>query len=116
MTLRLTPAMLEAAYEYLRSTPPFRGWRLPHADDVEFRITDAIDYMGLWEKNGVQHRISVSDRRVGHTKTLMVVMAHEMVHIRQDRDGTDKGPDHNDAFRKHARRICRVHGFDPKEF
>ena len=116
MTLRLTPAMLEAAYEYLRSTPPFRGWRLPHADDVEFRVLNTKDYMALWEKNGTQHRISISDSRVGHTHTLMVAMAHEMVHIRQDRDGTEDKQDHNDAFRKHARRICRVHGFDPKEF
>jgi len=31
MTLPLTPAVLEAAYAYLRETSPFKGWRLPHA-------------------------------------------------------------------------------------
>jgi len=34
MTLPLTPATLTAAYEFLRTTPPFKGWKLPHADEV----------------------------------------------------------------------------------
>ena len=39
MALRLTPEILEGAYEFLRATPPFRGWRLPHADEVEFVVS-----------------------------------------------------------------------------
>ena len=33
MTLRLTPDMLAAAYDFLRTTVPFSRWRLPEADD-----------------------------------------------------------------------------------
>ena len=36
--LTLTPDMLESAYEYLRVSPPFCRWGLPHADHVMFRV------------------------------------------------------------------------------
>jgi len=29
MTLRLTPDMLAAGYDFLRTTAPFQRWRLP---------------------------------------------------------------------------------------
>ena len=45
MTLPLTPAVLAAAYEYLRATSPFKGWRLPHCDEVEFSVTRHRDRM-----------------------------------------------------------------------
>src|SRR5262245_58229754 len=41
--LTLTPEMLEGAYEYLRVSPPFCSWDLPHADQVMFRVLGAKD-------------------------------------------------------------------------
>src|SRR5258708_16268586 len=41
--LTLTPEMLESAYEYLRVSPPFCHWDLPHADHVSFRVLRAKD-------------------------------------------------------------------------
>ena len=44
--LTLTPEMLEGAYEYLRVSPPFSRWGLPHADHVMFRVLGAKDRFG----------------------------------------------------------------------
>ena len=44
--LTLTPEMLEGAYEYLRVSPPFCSWGLPHADQVMFRVLGARDRFG----------------------------------------------------------------------
>lgn len=115
MTLRLTPAILVAAYEYLRSTPPFRRWKLPDADDVEFHVLRTREMFADCETTVAgQHIIRVSTGKVGRTGTLIESMAHEMVHVYLDRRGVKAH--HGAAFRRCAARICRVHGFDPKTF
>ena len=44
--LHLTPDCLENAYEYLRTTLPFRRINLPHADNLVFRVMGARDRFG----------------------------------------------------------------------
>jgi len=107
--------MLEAAYEYLRATPPFVRWKLPHADKVEFRVTDRPDEFG---RHGVDergnHRIDVSGARVRSGSCLVLTMAHEMIHGRQAVLGGDYG--HNPLFDRLAAQVCRHHGFDVSVF
>ena len=38
MTLKLTPDMLAAGYDFLRTTEPFRAWRLPDAEEVGLQV------------------------------------------------------------------------------
>lgn len=104
--------MLHGAYEYLRTTPPFREWSLPEADDVELRITGMQD-QGQYDYRG-KHIIAISSQRVGHTIRLMTVTAHEMVHLRQQMLGEPLT--HGALFKSLSKRVCRYHGFDPKEF
>ncbi len=97
--LRLTPEVLETSYEFLRSTSPFRRWKLPHADAVE-----------------VTQIIFISEVTVGHTYTLMRTMAHEMIHLYLAISGQEDSGEHGAEFRRLARLVCNDHGFDPKEF
>lgn len=61
--------------------------------------------------------IRFSRHYVGFTHTLMSVMAHEMIHIRQYIHRLDTAKTmHNAAFHKDAKLVCRHHGFDPKAF
>jgi hypothetical protein len=114
MTLRLTPDMLAAAYDFLRATEPFRGWKLPEAEEVGFHILKTRSHSADYSfENGV-HLIRISAARNGHAASLIATMAHEMVHLRQQMLG-DRGH-HTTRFRKMAARVCRVHGFDPKTF
>lgn len=116
MTLPLTPDMLHGAYEYLRTTPPFRGWKLPEADEIEFRVITSRD-QGWYDRKDGQHIIAISARRVGHSIRLLTVKAHEMIHLYQRIGGTETAnTEHNAEFRRLANQACRYHGFDPKEF
>jgi hypothetical protein len=117
--LHLTPDCLENAYEYLRTTPPFRGMNLPHADNLVFRVMGARDrfghFRGRFKTVPDFNEIGVSIRSVNSTDLLMATMAHEMIHLYQDETGTARGH-HNPKFRKLAKRVCAIHGFDPETF
>lgn len=109
--MKLTPEILAAAYEFLRTTRPFSGWDLPDAEDMKFEVSKAKLYgYNLDRKN----TIGVSTYRVGRTDCLMETMAHEMVHLHLDRFGVRSH--HGRPFMKAARQICNEHGFDIKRF
>lgn len=114
--LQLTPEMLEAVYELLRTTPPFRGWKLPHSDEIEFRVTHDLDLRG-WCQCTRPPRIGISNRVNGHVETLIRSMAHEMVHLYEGlnliaRDDVE----HSTKWKSLAKQVCRHHGFDEKLF
>jgi hypothetical protein len=118
--LPLTPDIIAGAYEFLRVTPPFRGWKLPHANDVEFVVsrhrTHVAYHRGLRRKTR-SHEIGISEICVGHTETLLRAMAHEMIHQYQQRARSETPhTEHNAEFLKLARQVCRYHGWDEKEF
>ena len=120
--LTLTPEMLENAYEYLRVSPPFRAWNLPHADQVMFRVMGTRDRFGHFRGrhrkatgNDGFSEIAISAGMVKSTDLLLSTMAHEMIHLYQDETGTARGH-HNPAFQRIARRVCSIHGFDYESF
>lgn len=118
--LPLTPETLAAAYDYLKSTPPFSKWNLPESDEVLFKVTRVRGWFGRYRWNGKKHTIEVSSASIGQTQTLLRYMAHEMVHLHLEDIGMESrtgGPNtHNAAFRVLAAHVCKVHGFDPKAF
>lgn len=119
MSLPLTPEMLAAAYDFLRTTPPFRGWRLPHSDAIELSVGCQRDREAHYSRylRTSDHIIVVSSTRVGHTNTLLAAIAHEMIHLHQATTKHEtSGVMHNADFRKHARTVCRWHGWDAKSF
>lgn len=114
MKLSLTPRMLEAAYEYLRCTLPFRRWKLPDGEKIEFWVTACKGRYGYLENTGEVVRIAVSATRVESTTDLITTMAHEMIHLRENCLG--KQPAHGRRFQSMADRVCRIHGFDRETF
>ncbi len=120
MPIVLTPEIIEGAYEFLRTTPPFRNWRLPEADEVTFVVSRHKRYVGY--HRGTRHKIydheiGISEVCVGHTNTLLRTMAHEMIHQHQQRSRTQTAhTEHNAEFMRLARIVCRYHGWDEKEF
>lgn len=112
--MHLSPAMLEAAYCYLLTTPPCNRWKLPPADDVEFCITNSPTRSGTYRPDGERDIISISAKIVGRSYILMMVMAHEINHLRCYRLGL--GLTHGREFKRRAALICREHGFDERLF
>ncbi len=118
MALLLTPQMLAAAYEYLRTTPPFKAWKLPHADEIELAVTLHRDREGdhcVYQRT-TEHIIRVSAAAIKTTDALMQVMAHEMLHARQEITKTARRGGHNADFKRLAKRVCRYHGWDETKF
>ena len=114
MALKLTPDMLAAGYDFLRSCEPFRFWKLPPSDEVGFAVVaDPKMYADFGMEKGVPV-IRVSAARNGFTVTVLSTLAHEMCHLRQQMTG-DRGH-HTRAFQRMAARVCRAHGFDLKTF
>lgn len=114
MTLRLTPDMLAAAYDFLRATEPFRRWRLPESDELGFHVVrDAALSADFGVREGMPY-IRVSEANNGHTITLLATLGHEMIHLRQHLTGDREH--HGPRFKRIAARVCAVHGFDPKTF
>lgn len=116
MTLPLTPHMLASCYEFLRTTPPYRGWRMPHADQVEFLVTRAKQYVGQHQATE-PHRVFASSHWIGHTDTLVFYMGHEMIHVAQAVLKLETpNAVHNADFRRKAALACRYHGWDLRQF
>lgn len=120
MALPLTPDMLAGVYQFLCTTPPFRGWRLPHSDAIIFTVNKHPSYCGTYQEGpGDRHEIAISSECVGHTDTLIRYVAHEMCHLAQALAGTvspKRRIQHNADFRRKAAAICKAHGFDLKLF
>lgn len=117
MTLRLTPDVLRAAYEFLSATDPFRSWPLPDSEDVVFKVAKTKDYHGWHDVKRGRHVLAISSSTVGHTASLMATMAHEMTHLYETiAKLTPSNVQHGAAFKKLAARVCKTHGFDPKTF
>lgn len=114
--LHLTPEALECAYELLRVTRPFSGWRLPPADEVEFHIQRTRKQFADCEIVNGTPIIRVSAAKHAQLGTLLATMAHEMVHLHEFYTLPAKEVRHGATFNKHADRICRLHGFDRGSF
>ena len=116
--LHPTPALMERAYEYLRASPPINRWGLPHADEVEFNVIRIANTRGYcrshFEGGKWHHEIAISAGSICRTDSLLTTMAHEMVHEKCDRLGIRTK--HGAKFMELAKKVCEVHGFDPKLF
>ena len=114
VTLPLTKDLLRGAYDFLRMTPPFKKWKLPPGEIVKFVVTRSPTVQGDHILVKGVHTIRVSCKKVGATSTLMELMAHEMVHVKCDRDGVKS--EHGADFKRAARLVCKYHGFDEASF
>lgn len=115
--MNITARHVAAAYEFLRKLPPFSHWGLPACAELSFGVLRTIRWQGDFYQSkgrGKRPRIRVSAARVTYADRLLVVTAHEMVHLQVNRLG--KPDTHNGTFRLLATQVCAQLGFDPREF
>jgi len=117
MTVKLTPELLEWAYELVNHTDPFSKWNLPDGHEIEFRVMRGKSVAGDYSRrDDGKHVIRISGRCVGTLSTLLEIMAHEMIHLHQATAKMETKSQHNAAFYKLATQVCKIHKFDPKAF
>jgi len=114
--MHLTPDILEAAYEFVRATPPFKGWHLPPGDQVEFFISRSRTHAADVQDIGGRWRIRVNDRWCGNYASLVKYMMHEMTHMSQGIGCPTEQALHGRDFLARAKAVCRIHHIDPKIF
>jgi hypothetical protein len=125
--MQLTPEILRAAYNYLSETEPFNKWNLPDGEDIGFKVTKPAK--GTGRAMGCTHciihdpgdrcefSIDISENHHHHTASLMLTLAHEMIHVHQRHNCVNRGKNsHDAAFKKYALEVCASHGFDPGQF
>ena len=110
--LPITKERLAAVYEMLKAWPPFNRWKLPHSSEVKFRVIASKRVFARWCIQGDRHLIEVSQERHDALHSLVMTMAHEMIHMRQRIAKTETRAEHNAEFERLAKRICAIHGFD----
>jgi SprT-like family len=117
VTLPINADVLRGCYNFLNETEPFRRWNLPDGEDVRFVVTRSRSNAGRhWTEND-KHIIEISGALLGHTHSLIEIMAHEMVHAHERRNkGASSCGEHGASFKRWAGAVCRYHGFDPKYF
>lgn len=119
MTLRLTPDALEGAYNFLKLVGPFSKWKLPDADDLEFRVTRHKDRFGHFDDRDGKFpfpNISISSVYVKGCHSLIETMAHELVHVSLFIAGDGGWENHGKSFQARARQVCDAMGFDLDTF
>lgn len=116
--LHPTPDILEAVYELLRMTPPFKGWRLPPADEIEFHVTrmSGQDQADCYKNAAGRHVIRIAANKHHTLAPLVATMAHEMVHLHLDKSYPRDKSHHGSRFQRHADIVCKRHGFDRGQF
>lgn len=115
MSFPLDPRHVAAMYDCLRVLPPFDKYKLPESDAIEFRTPARTDVFGEF-LDGTPPVITISSARHAHTFTIILTVAHEMLHLIQARNKTDNKSQHNAEFRRLAKRVCSLNGWDYKAF
>lgn len=111
--LHLTHEMLEQSYELLRVTRPFSRWKLPDTDEIVFAVDGSTKRYGLFQE---PNKIFISHRNVGTLSRILMVMAHEMIHLHLEQCGHRDDVVHGREFWKLARQVCNHHHWVIKEF
>lgn len=117
--MNVTRSTIADVYALLRNlTPQFK--RLPAPAEIEFHVTRHQDRYGDYSQwqgtRGDRHIIRISAEKHAHLLTVMQTVAHEMVHLAQSIDGSETKAVHNADFRRRARAVCKLFGWDEKAF
>jgi hypothetical protein len=113
----LSAIQVRACYEFMATMPPFCQYKLPPSEEIEFQVVRDRTLHG-WHKtaSNKHHILAISENSVGHTSSLIYDVSHEMIHLLQAEKGTSTNSAHNAEFRKIARAVCRLNGFDYRVF
>jgi len=112
----VTEELCAKVYDMLHVTKPFVSWNLPDSEDVKFVVYNSLANRAEHQFWNDRHTIWVSKRHNKRLDDVIMVMAHEMIHVFEEHVGISCGHEHSDAFWKLAKQVCRIHGFDYDKF
>ena len=89
-------------------------WGLPEADAIRFEVIANRRVFGEYNYDCAKglHIIRISQLRHTQLQTILMTMAHEMIHLREQQQGRRWDVQHGRAFCRMAAQVCKIHGFD----
>lgn len=113
MSINISVGILEATYELLRTTEPFRQWKLPHAEDISFSVIASKTNRGEFFVDVKGTPWIVASQQCHHTlPELIKTVAHEMCHLYEQLYGARTDVHHGAVFKACAKAVCKAHQFD----
>ena len=114
MSIKISIPVVEAAYELLRTTAPFKAWKLPRADEISFKLTGSKTDKGSCHVSAGREMYLLEVSQVCHhtLDELLKTLAHEMCHLREFQLNVRKDVMHGKDFNRLADNVCRVHQYD----
>jgi hypothetical protein len=105
--MKFGPQTLGAVYSVLLTLEPFCDWKLPAVEQITFEVDNDPANYGMCYRN----RIVISSACCGHLSTLIRTMAHEMIHIKRQKNL--KWAAHDKEFSRLAYLVGNSLGIDP---
>lgn len=121
--MKLTVRQLKAVYVMLSQFPPLVRWNLPPVGDVRFAVRlekgsseEVLAHYNITPAG--RHEISFDGHAHWTMTKLIAIMAHEIVHLRQEMLGRRPNSDHqhNGTFKRLAAQVCSAMGYDGADF
>jgi Zn-dependent peptidase ImmA (M78 family) len=94
--------------------PPFCLWKLPDEYRLDFKVTKSKMVMGSYEPD--PHTITISSIQNSNFQQVIETMAHEMVHLKLERDGDDGHADHSQTWKETSELVCQFFGWKKESF
>ena len=122
--MKATPKRMRAIYTMLCQMPPFERWDLPPPHKIKFIILNDPEQHGhYWhsDDDSDRHEIALNVFKHITLQDHIMLVAHEMGHMRQARigrlpDSIEQSKLHNSAWQRIARTICEALGFPVGDF
>ena len=112
MSVLLTPKNLSLLYKGFADLPPFNKYKLPHHNQIEFKVIKDPHAYGFFSPDPLL--IQISRSRCGHFTTIAATMLHEMVHLTlYYNHGLKNYDEHNALFYKILHKAANTYNLDP---
>ena len=114
--MRVTPAIVESTWDWLRSV--FTFLRAPPSSEIRIVCNKRADVLGEWRvdypPNGPRYTLTISIIGTGALDDLTRLLVHEMLHAHQTVCNSDSGAQHNAEFSRLWRKCARLAVWDEK--
>ena len=113
MSIKIDHVIVEQCYELLRTTPPFKRWKLPHADELIIHIVGSKEIFGYVNRGrSGEFILKISQHNHRTLESLLRTVGHEMVHMREFLTGVRADVHHGARYHKLADQVCKFHQWD----
>ena len=109
----LTKQNLRKIYKLCASLPPFNEYQMPQPHKIQFSVINTNEVMGYFHTEPMRIEI---DKMCDSFLKVFETMMHECIHVYLYKANYADYDQHNEKFKKLAKRICDIYNFNYKEF